>query len=130
MLGDRELDVMSLLWQAGSGTVAEVREQLPMPLAYTTVLTILRNLEAKGFVRHTGEGKAHRYHPVLERAHVGQSMLGRLITTVFGGSPETLMTHLVDQHELSNDTLRRLRELVAERLASSSNARRTGGDER
>lgn len=116
MLGDRELDVMSVLWQGGSGTVAEVRELLPSPLAYTTVLTILRNLEAKGFVRHTGEGKAHRYFPVLKRAQVGTSMTHRLIATVFEGSPDRLMTHLVDAHGLSDDSLRRLRELVAARL--------------
>jgi BlaI family transcriptional regulator, penicillinase repressor len=53
VLGDRELDVMGVLWTLGSGTVAEVRDRLPVELAYTTVLTILRNLEAKEFVSHT-----------------------------------------------------------------------------
>jgi predicted transcriptional regulator len=61
MLGDRELDVMGVLWELRSGTVAEVRERLPAELAYTTVLTILRNLEEKGFVTHDVEGRAHRY---------------------------------------------------------------------
>src|ERR1044071_336772 len=64
-LGERELDVMGVLWGMGSGTVAEVRDRLPASLAYTTVLTILRNLEAKGFVRHDAEGKAHRYLPLV-----------------------------------------------------------------
>ena len=59
MLGDRELDVMGVLWELRSGTVAEVRERLPAELAYTTVLTILRNLEEKGFVSHEVEGRAH-----------------------------------------------------------------------
>jgi predicted transcriptional regulator len=116
MLGDRELDVMSVLWSEGSGTVAEVRSRLPTPLAYTTVLTILRNLEAKAFVRHTGEGKAHRYHPVLKRSQVGRSMLKRLLTTVFQGSPDQLMTHLVSAHDLSAAELTRLRDLASQRL--------------
>lgn len=116
MLGERELDVISVLWEMGSGTVAEVRERLSTPLAYTTVLTILRNLEAKKFVRHTGDGKAHRYHPVLKRSQVGRSMLKRLITTVFQGSPDQLMTHLVSAHELSPEELARLRDLAAEQL--------------
>jgi BlaI family penicillinase repressor len=116
MLGERELDVMSVLWDAGSGTVAEVRDRLPTPLAYTTVLTILRNLEAKHFVRHTGEGKAHRYHPLLKRSQVGRSMLKRLISTVFQGSPDQLMTHLVSAHDLSADELTKLREVVSKRL--------------
>ena len=67
VLGDRELDVMGVLWDLGSGTVAEVREKLPVDLAYTTVLTILRNLEAKEFVYHGSEGKAHRYFPQIAR---------------------------------------------------------------
>ena len=58
---------MGVLWSAGSATVAEVRDRLPADLAYTTVLTILRNLEAKGFVRHEGEGKAHRYFRFVAR---------------------------------------------------------------
>ncbi|MGH7711095.1 MAG: BlaI/MecI/CopY family transcriptional regulator [Gemmatimonadaceae bacterium] len=123
MLGERELDVMSVLWDAGSGTVAEVRDRLPTPLAYTTVLTILRNLEAKGFVRHTGEGKAHRYHPVLKRSQVGRSMLKRLIATVFQGSPDQLMTHLVAAHDLSADELARLRDLASKRLRQRGSTR-------
>src|SRR5438874_1547876 len=67
ILGDRELDVMGVLWDLGSGTVAEVRDKLPADLAYTTVLTILRNLEAKEFVYHTAEGKAHRTSPPIAR---------------------------------------------------------------
>jgi BlaI family transcriptional regulator, penicillinase repressor len=68
-LGDRELDVMTTLWRTGSGTVAEVQAALGTRLAYTTVLTILRNLEAKGFLRREEEGRGHRYFPrVKQRA--------------------------------------------------------------
>jgi len=124
MLGDRELDVMSVLWDLGSGTVAEVRDKLRTPLAYTTVLTILRNLEAKRFVRHTGEGKAHRYHPVLKRSQVGRSMLKRLIATVFQGSTDQLMTHLVTAHDVSAEELARLRDIASRRVGK----RERGGD--
>lgn len=123
MLGERELDVMNVLWESGSGTVAEVRDRLPTPLAYTTVLTILRNLETKRFVRHTGEGKAHRYHPVLKRSHVGRSMLKRLIATVFQGSPDQLMTHLVAAHDLSSEDLTRLRDLASRYLSEQGQGR-------
>ena len=60
-LGERELDVMAVLWEIGSGTVAEVREHLDLPQAYPPVLTILRNLETKRFVRREEEGRGHRY---------------------------------------------------------------------
>lgn len=113
---DRELDVMNVLWDAGSATVAEVRERLPDELAYTTVLTVLRTLERKGYVAHTGEGRAHRYHPLVKRSTAGRSALRRLVDKVFDGSPELLLTQLVSDRNLSDEELRRLRRLLHERL--------------
>ena len=113
---DRELDVMSVLWDAGSATVAQVRERLSDDLAYTTVLTVLRTLEQKGYVRHTGEGRAHRYRPLVKRAAAGRSALRRLVDKVFDGSPELLLTQLVSDKNLGDEELRRLRKLLADRL--------------
>jgi predicted transcriptional regulator len=113
---DRELDVMAVLWERGSATVTEVRERLPDDLAYTTVLTVLRTLEEKGHVAHRGEGKAHRYFPLVERRVAGRSALARLIDTVFNGSPELLLTQLVTERELSEDQIKRLKKLMDARL--------------
>ena len=118
--GERELDVMGVLWATGSATVAEVREQLPADLAYTTVLTILRNLEAKGFVRHEGEGKAHRYFPLVARKTAGRSAVARLIDKMFGGDPAMLVSHLVSDHPLSEEELRKLHATLGERLAGET----------
>ena len=113
---DRELDVMGVLWDLGSATVAEVRERLADKLAYTTVLTVLRTLEQKGHVGHAGEGRAHRYRPLVKRAAAGRNALRRLVDKVFQGSPELLMTQLVSDKNLTDEELRRLRRLLAERL--------------
>ena len=113
---DRELDVMAVLWELGSGTVSEVRERLPAELAYTTVLTILRNLEGKGFVRHEEEGKAHRYFPLVARQAAERSAVARLVDRLFQGSPELLLTRLVDESQLSPEAMRRMRELLRQRL--------------
>lgn len=113
---DRELDIMTVLWEKGDSTVAEVREALGDPLAYTTVLTILRILEEKGYVGHQEEGRAHRYHPLVARKVAGQSALKRLVDGLFGGSPELLMAELVDEREVPEETLRRLRELLDRKL--------------
>ncbi len=113
---DRELDVMNVLWDAGSATVAEVRERLSDDLAYTTVLTVLRTLDQKGYVAHIGEGRAHRYRPLVKRAAAGRSALRRLVEKVFDGSPELLLTQLVSDKNLSDEELRRLRKLLADRL--------------
>jgi len=123
--GERELDVMGVLWSAGSATVAEVRDRLPADLAYTTVLTILRNLEAKGFVRHEGEGKAHRYFPLVARQAAGRSAVARLIQKMFGGDPALLVSHLVSDHPLTEAELRKLHETEGERLAGASPAPET-----
>ncbi|HTI63699.1 MAG TPA: BlaI/MecI/CopY family transcriptional regulator [Gemmatimonadaceae bacterium] len=112
VLGDRELDVMGVLWDLGSGTVAEVRDRLPADLAYTTVLTILRNLEAKELVTHRAEGKAHRYVPRVARKTARRSAIARVVDKLFHGSPEQLVTQLVEDDQLSADDLRRLRALL------------------
>lgn len=113
---ERELDVMAVLWGRGSATVTEVRERLPDDFAYTTVLSVLRTLEEKGHVGHRGEGKAHRYFPLVERRVAGRSALARLIDTVFNGSPELLLTQLVTDRDLSEEQIKRLRRLMDARL--------------
>jgi predicted transcriptional regulator len=113
---DRELDVMHVLWAATSATVAEVRARLADALAYTTVLTILRTLEKKGYVGHTGEGRAYRYRPLVRRAAAGRTALRRLVKRVFDGSPELLLTQLVSDTNLTDQELRRLRRVLEERL--------------
>src|SRR5215216_3434984 len=113
---DRELDVMNVLWERGSATVAEVRAALADELAYTTVLTVLRTLEDKGYVSHEEEGKAHRYAPLVERQAAGTSALRRMVDKLFRGSPEMLLTHLVSDRRLGEDELRRMRRMLDERL--------------
>jgi predicted transcriptional regulator len=113
---NRELDVMAVLWDTETATVAEVRERLGDDLAYTTVLTILRTLEEKGHVGHTQHGKAYRYHPLIARERAGASAVRRLVGKIFSGSPEALLTQLVSDRNLSDEELTRLRRLLDERL--------------
>ena len=112
VLYDRELEVMQVLWERGSATVAEVREALEDEMAYTTVLTVLRRLEEKGYVTHEEEGRAHRYLPAIERQAARESALDRLVSRLFHGSPEMLLTHLVSSRKLTPEQRRKLRELV------------------
>jgi predicted transcriptional regulator len=120
---ERELDVMEALWSLGSGTVAEVRGRLPDRLAYTTVLTVLRTLERKGYVGHTGEGRAHRYRPLVKRAAAAKSALRRLVDTMFQGSAQLLLAELVSNRDLDTGELHRMRRLLEERLREERGAR-------
>jgi BlaI family transcriptional regulator, penicillinase repressor len=117
----RELDVMSILWQQGSATVAEVRAELPDALAYTSVLSALQTLEEKGFVRHEREGRAYRYLPTVDPETAGSSALGRIVDKIFHGSAEMLLARLVSERSIPAAELERMRRLLDERL-------KAGGD--
>ena len=116
---DRELDVMAVLWAQGASTVADVRDRLADPLAYTTVLSVLRTLEAKGYVGHVEEGRAHRYHALVAREVAGRSAHRRLLDTVFGDSPELLLTNLVETRGADAAELARLRAVLDARSGSA-----------
>ena len=116
----RELDVMSILWDLGSATVADVQKRIGDPLAYTTVLSVLRTLTEKGYVRHEAEGRAYRYFALVDWTAAGRRELRRLVTKVFKGSPELLLVQFVSDRNLDERQLRRLRQLVDERLGEGS----------
>jgi predicted transcriptional regulator len=113
---DRELDVMSILWRQGSATVAEVRDALAEPLAYTSVLSALQTLEEKGFVRHEQEGRAYRYHPLVAPEEAGGSAIDRILDKIFHGSAEMLLAQLVSERRLAPEELKRMRRLLEDRL--------------
>ena len=112
-LTQRELDIMSVLWELGEATVNEVRERVDPSLAYTSVSTMIRTLEMKGYVSHRrGEGKSHVYYPVIGAEAAGETALGRVLDKIYGGSPIKLLAHLVEQRKLSEKELARMRDLL------------------
>jgi predicted transcriptional regulator len=113
-LTDREADVMQVLWDHGPSVVNEVKDRLVDELAYTTVLTILRTLEAKGYVGHEEEGRVHRYFASVKEDAARKSALQHLTGKLFKGSSELLFTHLVSDRKLSTDQIKRMRELLAQ----------------
>ena len=114
-LTDREAEFMEVLWDKGPSTVAEVREHLRDDPAYTTVLTILRNLEGKGYVGPSKDGRAHRYAPLIERDAARRSALRDLSAKLFKGSAELLMTHLVDDDKLTEEQIKKIRQVLNQR---------------
>ena len=110
---DREIDVMEVLWERGPSLVGEVRDALKDDLAYTTVLTILRTLEGKRYVGHEQEGRGHRYFAAVKQQAAQRSALRHLTSKLFKGSAELLFTHLVSDHKLSAEQIRKMRKLLA-----------------
>jgi predicted transcriptional regulator len=119
----RELDIMSVLWEFGPSTAAEVRARLDDPLAYNTVLTMLGILEQKGHVRHSEDGRTFIFHPVVDRETAGKSAINRIVDTVFAGSDEMLLSHLVHDQKLGRKKLERLRQLLNEHLGRKEGGR-------
>ena len=116
---ERESDIMAVLWERGPSTVAEVRAALSDDLAYNTVLTMLRILEEKGYAGHEEEGRAYRYHALVERETAAESAVQGLVRRLFRGSPSLLLTEVVRQQDLPEEELRRLRALIDEQLSGS-----------
>jgi BlaI family transcriptional regulator, penicillinase repressor len=108
----RELDVMSILWKMGSGTVHEVREELGEDLGYTSVLKFLQILENKGHVKHKREGRAYRYFPLVDVEDAGRTALGRVVNKIFHGSAELTLARLVEDRPIPADELKRMRKLL------------------
>jgi BlaI family penicillinase repressor len=109
-LTEREAELMEVLWSRGPSTVTEVQALVVDELAYTTVLSHLRALESKGYIGHTGEGRAHRYHAVIERVDAQKGGLQALLSRLFQGSSDALLLHLVENEELSPKQVQRIKE--------------------
>ena len=114
-LTEVEQRVMEVLWSAGSGTVSEVLAAVdsPKPLAFNTVQTMLRILEQKGYVRHTEEGRAFRYIPVVDKAEASRTAVQSVVRRFFG-SPGALALNLLQNEDLSAEEIARIRRLIAE----------------
>lgn len=115
-LTEAEQRLMDILWTLKSGTVAEIAEALPkkLDLAYNTVLTMMRILEDKGYVRHTKpkEGRAFIYRPVVSREQASRSALHHLLGRFFGNSAEALVLNMIEDETLNEKERERIRKLL------------------
>jgi predicted transcriptional regulator len=113
-LTEAELPIMEILWNKGSAVVTDVVGGLANTVvAYNTVLTTLRILERKGYVRHTKEGRAFVYHPVVERGEASRKAVRNLMKRFFQDSPELLILNVLEDEGLDEQELNRLKKLVS-----------------
>ncbi|WP_369933844.1 BlaI/MecI/CopY family transcriptional regulator [Xanthomonas tesorieronis] len=109
-----ERQILEVLWERKEASVREVADRLAQqrPVAYTTVLTLLKVLEKKGFVSYRTEGRAFIYRATLSRAKARRQALEQLLKQFFNGSPDVLAQHLIDEHPLGDDEIAALRRRV------------------
>jgi len=110
--------MMTHVWRRGRVTAEELLRALDRPLKNATVRTVLRRLEAKGYVRHTVEGRAFVYEARVERARAATSAIRRVLQRFFGGSPSRLLVGLVDEGLINPEELRALSRELARRPAA------------
>jgi predicted transcriptional regulator len=113
-LTEAELRLMDVLWEKGSATVQEVLAALPKSpaLAYNSVLTTIRILEKKGYVKHVKDGRAHVYTPIVERKEATRFAIRNLVSRFFGNSHELLVLNILEDQDIDAEEIKRLRELL------------------
>ena len=122
-LTEAELRLMNVLWDHGPGTVGDIANALDAepPLAYNSVLTILRILETKGFVRHTKQSRAFVYEPLMDRAEVSGGAVRHLLARFFNDSPALLVANLLKDERIPRRDLDKLRKLLADNTQKEQN---------
>lgn len=113
-LTEAELRLMDVLWKKGPSTVQQVLASLPKnpALAYNSVLTTIRILEKKGYVKHTKDGRAHVYAPTIERKEATRFAIRNLVSRFFGNSHELLVLNILEDEDIDAEELKRLREMI------------------
>ncbi|MBI1923516.1 BlaI/MecI/CopY family transcriptional regulator [Candidatus Poribacteria bacterium] len=121
-LTEAELRLMKILWEKGEGTVNDVVNALPsnQPLAYKTVLTILRILEQKGYLEHNKQSRAFVYYPIVEREEARRHAVKDMVSRFFDDSPELLVLRILEDEDIELSVLSQLKETIQKRQSEVS----------
>jgi predicted transcriptional regulator len=114
LLTETELELMTILWRLGEGSVADVIALLPKArdLAYTSVSTIMRILEQKGILKTRKEGRGHIYTPQTKKTDYEAKTVKHVVDRVFDGTPVALVRQLLDSVDLNEGDLKELRKMI------------------
>ena len=113
-LTEAELRVMNVVWSKEPATVQQVLDWLSADydLAYNSVLTTIRILEKKGYLKHTKDGRAHIYRPVIAREEASRSEVRHLVSRFFGNSHQSLLLNLLQEQNFNAEDLKQLRQIL------------------
>jgi BlaI family transcriptional regulator, penicillinase repressor len=112
-LNSSEESIMRILWELGEGVVHDVIEKLPAPKPpYTTVSSVVRLLEKKGFIDHKAYGKTHVYFPTISKEEYARKSFSNLVKHYFEGSPKNIVSFIVQENALKPDEVDELKQLI------------------
>ncbi|WP_234572545.1 BlaI/MecI/CopY family transcriptional regulator [Rhodohalobacter sp. 614A] len=113
-LGETEMEILNIVWNLGEASVADVREKILeyREVAYTTVMTIMKNLADKEYLKYRKDGLSYIYSAAVQPDQVRYSLINRLIDKVFQGSPKDLVQTLVQNENLSEEERREIKNMI------------------
>lgn len=113
-LGETEMEILNIVWDLGEASVADVRERILeyRKVAYTTVMTIMKNLADKDYLKYRKEGLSYIYSAAVKPDQVRYSLIDRLVDKVFKGSPTDLVQTLVKNENLSDEERREIKKMI------------------
>jgi len=117
LLSGPQLDIMKIVWRRGEATVRDVYEDLRLrrPVAYTTVMTTMKTMEARGHLKKRAEGRAFVYAAVISESRMLRRIVGDFLDRVFNGSAEPLLAHLVKERRVSEKDLEEVSRMIREK---------------
>jgi len=127
-LTEAELRIMNVLWGKGSGTVQQVLDSITQKpvLAYNSVLTTIRVLERKGYLKHLKDGRAHVYTPLVGKKEATRSEIRNLVSRFFKNSHEQLVLNLLEDQGIEPEELSRLRQMLDSKDLLQTDTTRSG----
>lgn len=116
-LSEPQLEIMKVVWRLGEATVRDVYEDLRLqrPIAYTTIMTMMKNMEVRGHLKKRSEGRAFVYTATVPESRMLRRIVGDFIDRVFNGSTEPLLAHLVEERRLSEKDLEKISRMIREK---------------
>lgn len=113
-LGETEMEVLHHVWNAGEASVAQIRERIleDRKVAYTTIMTVMKNLADKGYLKYRKEGISYIYSAAIDPSNVQYNLVDQLVTKVFHGSPKDLVQTLVKNENLSNEDRDEIKKMI------------------
>jgi len=116
-LGDLQLKIMKVLWQRGECAVSDVFTEISKErdLAYTTIATMLRKMEARSLITHRADGRTFIYRAAVDEQSITSNMSDHLLDRLFEGSLSDMVCHLLQTRDVSRDELVKIEKLIAER---------------
>lgn len=112
-LGARERQILDVVVTLGEASVSDILERLPNPPSYSSVRTMVRLLETKGFLKHRSEGVKYIYQPTFSKESATKKAVSHLLNTFFGGSASNAMAALLEQAELTDEELKGMEAMIA-----------------